>query len=95
MARKPKNLDTFVRKEPKKRAPRAKKVAADNEPKKEVVVSTAITNVVTETPNKSDIPVVEKTEEVTPKDTNVNNMYLGLLIIAALALPVLIYLGIR
>lgn len=95
MARKPKNLDTVVRKEPKKRSPRTKKVVVNDEPKKEVVATTSMSNDVTETPNKSDIPVVEKTEEVTPKDTNVNNMYLGLLIIAALALPVLIYLGIR
>lgn len=95
MARKPKNLDTVVRKEPKKRAPRTKKVVVNDEPKKEVVATTSMSNDVTETTVKTDILVTEKIEEPTNTSTNVNNIYLGLLIIAALALPVLIYLGIR
>lgn len=94
MARKPKNLDTVVRKEPKKRTPRTKKVNND-EVKTEVVVQPTVSDVFTPEPIKTDIPVVEKAEENVTTNTNVNNMYLGLLIIAALALPVLVYLGIR
>lgn len=94
MARKPKNLDTVVRKEPKKRTPRSKKENND-EVKTEVVVQPTVSDVSTPEPIKTDIPVVEKAEENVTTNTNVNNMYLGLLIIAALALPVLVYLGIR